>query len=81
MAVPETFLKKNYLTTIFIVIFCLLALCGCQQNEDIKTTQPEQSNVKTYACVNLNCYSNSDCGSKCVCDRQSNSTLGKCIAK
>jgi hypothetical protein len=32
-------------------------------------------------CAGLSCYEDSDCGSKCSCERAAGSKLGKCIAK
>lgn len=58
--------------SVFIVITGFLAFSGCTSNE-------KSNNNKLPACVNLNCYSNSDCGTKCVCELQSNSNLGKCV--
>ena len=33
------------------------------------------------ACAGLDCYDDSDCGSKCHCERKPESKLGKCVAK
>ena len=49
-----------------------MAFSGCASNE-------KSNSNKLPACVNLNCYSNSDCGTKCICELQSNSNLGKCV--
>lgn len=62
--------KTSFL--IFIVTTGLLASEGCGN-------KPDTTNNNLPACVNLSCYSNSDCGTKCVCQPQSNSNLGKCV--
>lgn len=33
------------------------------------------------ACAGLSCYDDSDCGSRCHCDRPPESKFGKCVAK
>jgi hypothetical protein len=33
------------------------------------------------ACAGLDCYDDSDCGSKCHCVRPPESKLGKCVVK
>lgn len=62
----------NHFFLFFIVTIGFLGFEGCTKKQDTIEN-------KLPACVNLDCYNNSDCGTKCVCQPQSNSNLGKCV--
>ena len=36
---------------------------------------------KRLTCPGLSCYDDSDCGSKCVCQRSTGAHIGKCVSK
>lgn len=58
-----------------VIILASLFKIGCGE------PSVEKSPENLPACVNLRCYDNSDCGKRCFCEPQSNSTLGVCRLK
>ncbi|MGH9913920.1 MAG: hypothetical protein ACRD63_01385, partial [Pyrinomonadaceae bacterium] len=74
--------RKIFALLIAIFVLCFIAILLIKKGSSTKegAVFPPESKRKEAvpACVQLKCYDDSDCGSKCFCSRSPESTLGQC---
>ncbi len=79
-------MRKRLLTVALISALILISAAiffsikrSAERKSDEK--QPTDAVATKPSCDGLNCYDDSDCGSRCYCSRDAGAALGKCVAR